>query len=811
MRLASGTGIAAVLLTGAAIGVSGASGASSSPRATRGSHAPGAACVGRAARRLRLKRLAGTRARLSWSAPSASASRAVVYRILRSGRTVGQTRASSIVLRITPGRATTYTVQARAAGSPGVCSVQLKATLAWRAPGRVGKLRIVLRSATGVIIAWRAAARGDAPVGGYRIYRDDAVAGQTRALRYALRLSSGRSHRVTVTAVDTRGHLGAPSKALVIAAAPHAGAAGAPPSTPGGLSASNVGETGATIWWVASRPGGARIVGYRVYREGQLVGQSAGTTMRLEHLAFPHTYSITVSAIDAAQHESPRAGPLKLTTTHIPPNAPSLFSAVRVTDTSATLSWQAGSANGGTVAGYLLFQDGAPVGVVHGQITTVALASERRYAFTVRTLDSAGYLSEPAPELTVLTTHTPPPAPTGLAAVQVTSQSATVRWSPSTAVSGTIVGYRVFRNEIPVGQTAASEATLAHLAPSSEYQVTVSAVDSLGAASQPAAPLAIHTAEPPATHGNVQAYLLASTGQSFVDLQAHYQQIGVVYPTYFSCGADGEVLGADDPLVTRWALARKIEVLPRVNCQNVADEEQILGEPAARETMIGQLASLCQKYGYSGVQIDFEGAPPSERNPFTAFVTALAARLHSQGDKLSTVVTAKYYNVPTGRAAMYDDAALSGPSDYVFVLDWGLHWLTSAPGSIDEMPWFKRVAEYTATMPNRSKFVLGMPLYGIDWPNGGGSQNPGTALEFSEILALEHELGVVPEWEATAQSPHFSYTDGSGVHHEVWYVDQQSLAARAGLASSLGLKIGLWRLGTEDQSIWELPLLGGEG
>jgi spore germination protein YaaH len=378
-------------------------------------------------------------------------------------------------------------------------------------------------------------------------------------------------------------------------------------------------------------------------------------------------------------------------------------------------------------------------------------------------------------------------------------------------VSGTIVGYRVFRNEIPVGQTAASETTLTHLAPSSEYQVTVSAVDSLGAASQPAAPLAIHTAEPPATHGNVQAYLLASTGQSFVDLQAHYQQIGVVYPTYFSCGADGEVLGADDPLVTRWALARKIEVLPRVNCQNVADEEQILGEPAARETMIGQLASLCQKYSYSGVQIDFEGAPPSERNPFTAFVTALAARLHSQGDKLSTVVTAKYYNVPTGRAAMYDDAALSGPSDYVFVLDWGLHWLTSTPGSIDEMPWFKRVAEYTATMPNRGKFVLGMPLYGIDWPNGGGSHNPGTALEFSEILALENELGVVPEWEPTAQSPHFSYTDGSGVHHEVWYVDQQSLAARASLASSLGLKIGLWRLGTEDQSIWELPLLGGEG
>jgi spore germination protein YaaH len=150
------------------------------------------------------------------------------------------------------------------------------------------------------------------------------------------------------------------------------------------------------------------------------------------------------------------------------------------------------------------------------------------------------------------------------------------------------------------------------------------------------------------------------------------------------------------------------------------------------------------------------------------------------------------------------------PSDYIFVLDWGLHWVTSGPGSIDEYGWFKKVAEYTATMPNLQKFTLGMPLYGVDWPDGGGFSHPGSALEYSSIMELAASLDVSPEWEATAQSPHFSYTS-EGVHHEVWYVDQQSLAARAQLASSLGLKVGLWRLGHEDQRIWELAQLGGEG
>ena len=36
----------------------------------------------------------------------------------------------------------------------------------------------------------------------------------------------------------------------------------------------------------------------------------------------------------------------------------------RVTDTSATLSWQAGAANGARLVGYLLFEDGVPEGVV---------------------------------------------------------------------------------------------------------------------------------------------------------------------------------------------------------------------------------------------------------------------------------------------------------------------------------------------------------------------------------------------------------------------------------------------------------------
>ncbi len=685
-----------------------------------------------------------------------------------------------------------------------------------RLPGQVRGVRVLADTNTGVRITWHPARRGSAPVEGYRIRCDGVVAGQTPGRVYIVKFNLYRAHRITVSAVDTRGRLGRPSRALRIGirvtrggkrAAAVVGDSG--PGVPGQPSVSEVSEAGATLWWTPATPGAARIIGYRVYRDGALVGQTPQDSMRLTHLSSLRTYHFAVAAVDADHVVGARTPELALTTTHTPPEGPALISAEHVTDTSATLSWQAGVANSGRLVGYLLFEDGVPERVVDGQVATVTLASERHYTFTVRALDSYGYLSAPAPEVAVFTTHTPPSTPGDLHSTEVSASSAALAWSTSTPVSGNIVGYRVFRNEIPVGQVSAPEISLAELAPSTSYRITVVAVDSLGAISAPTAPLTVETSDPPPTHGNVQAFLLASTDQSFFDLEAHYQQIEVVYPTYFNCGRGGTVTGSDWPLVTGWARARQVAVMPRLNCQNPADEEQILGEPAVGEHMIDQLASLCESNGYAGIQVDFEGAPPAEREPFTAWITALAARLHSIGDKLSTVVTAKYYNVTTGRAAMYNDAALSVPSDYIFVLDWGLHWTTSTPGGLAELPWFTKVADYTATMPNKSKFVLGMPMYGLDWPGGGGSANPATPLEFNNVTAEQSEFGALSEWEPTAAEPHFSYTDSSGVHHDVWYTDQQSLGVRAQLAESLGLGIGLWHLGSEDQSIWELPQLGG--
>jgi spore germination protein YaaH len=140
---------------------------------------------------------------------------------------------------------------------------------------------------------------------------------------------------------------------------------------------------------------------------------------------------------------------------------------------------------------------------------------------------------------------------------------------------------------------------------------------------------------------------------------------------------------------------------------------------------------------------------------------------------------------------------------------WGIHWATSTPGAQDDMSWVKKVIAYIQTLPRLDKYVLGMQLFAMDWPNGGSKANTANGFEYQDAVDLAARMGVTPSYDATSDALTFSYTDGGGVHHDVWYTDSTTEANRISLAKSSGLGgVGLWRLGREDQRLWSDPLLG---
>jgi spore germination protein len=143
----------------------------------------------------------------------------------------------------------------------------------------------------------------------------------------------------------------------------------------------------------------------------------------------------------------------------------------------------------------------------------------------------------------------------------------------------------------------------------------------------------------------------------------------------------------------------------------------------------------------------------------------------------------------------------------VFVMAWGIHWSTSAPGPIADMRWLRAIVRYVSSLPNRSKYVMGSPMYGMDWPRTSGAGAPATALEWRDVAALSSRVGVTASYDGAAHEARFAYTDAAGVRHQVWASSAGAVLARMRLFRSHGLGIGVWRLGREDQAMWTDPLL----
>ncbi|MEA2209256.1 MAG: hypothetical protein QOF54_1733 [Solirubrobacteraceae bacterium] len=306
----------------------------------------------------------------------------------------------------------------------------------------------------------------------------------------------------------------------------------------------------------------------------------------------------------------------------------------------------------------------------------------------------------------------------------------------------------------------------------------------------------------------LQAYVLSSAPDSLADLRAHARSVGVVYPTYFDCAVgNGALTGADVAPLTAYARSQQIVVMPRFNCQDGATVHLILTDSVVRAATLSRLVAIARDRAYGGLNLDLENDGASDRQALTAFVATLAARLHALGKRLSVVVVGVASDNARASTGFYDDRALASLADSVFVLAWGAHWQRSAPGPIAPLATATATAAYVSSLPNASRFVLGAPMYGLDWPASGGPAHAATAYEYTSVVALAHAVRARAARDRASGELTFAYTDAAGVAHTVWYMDATSIAALLRIAHAHGLATGLWRLGEEDQNLWSSPHL----
>ena len=103
---------------------------------------------------------------------------------------------------------------------------------------------------------------------------------------------------------------------------------------------------------------------------------------------------------------------------------------------------------------------------------------------------------------------------------------------------------------------------------------------------------------------------------------------------------------------------------------------------------------------------------------------------------------------------------------------------------------------------------MGTQLYAMDWASGGGAAHPATSYEYADAVAMAQGDGRrPPRLDPLTDGLTFRYTDAGGAPHDVWLADATTVERRFALATARGMGIGVWRLGQEDQRLWDSPLL----
>lgn len=235
----------------------------------------------------------------------------------------------------------------------------------------------------------------------------------------------------------------------------------------------------------------------------------------------------------------------------------------------------------------------------------------------------------------------------------------------------------------------------------------------------------------------------------------------------------------------------------------------IMSNDVVRARTIASIRDALSRYGFAGVNIDFENMYPEDRPLFNQFIRELREALKPQGYLVTIAVAPKASDRPNEPwVGIFDYATLGSIVDIMYIMTYEWGWVGGPPMAIAPINQVRRVLAYATSLVPPEKIIQGIPLYGYNWPLPDTPESRATTVTLTGAYDLAFNAGVNILYDDISQSPWFRYTDAQGILHEVWFEDPRSLRAKYELAQEFGLRgVGFWTSANANygsRQIWSL-------
>ena len=336
------------------------------------------------------------------------------------------------------------------------------------------------------------------------------------------------------------------------------------------------------------------------------------------------------------------------------------------------------------------------------------------------------------------------------------------------------------------------------------------------------------------------AYYAPDDASSYSSLKEHVHQIDLLFPQWLHVnGSQPTLLAVSSDNIRQYpvvdgasvhdpdelnkvknviaASREQTEIFPHLNNYNLhtqswdASVGDMLSDPAKRAALREQVVRMLTAMpAYHGISLDFESLADNATPGYLSFIQELYDDLHSRNLRL-------YVNVAVSEPDA-DMETIAANSDGIILMNYDQHEVESDPGPIASQDWFIANLRRTLKIVPKEKIICAVGNYGYDWtltiPSAKGrNRKPAKP----EVVDTE-DLSVSDAWQRAADAdadldldynslnPHFEYIDeDSNQRHVVWFLDGVTLLNEMRAARQLGLQtFALWRLGSEDRSLWSV-------
>jgi spore germination protein len=306
--------------------------------------------------------------------------------------------------------------------------------------------------------------------------------------------------------------------------------------------------------------------------------------------------------------------------------------------------------------------------------------------------------------------------------------------------------------------------------------------------------------------------------ESFKENADVFHSIGLFW---YYLTADGDLAlysraSQDDALIS---LARENNVQVMVSVANLNNDKgrgwdsdlvnSLLGTAESQSAHVQDIVSMVVKGDYDGVIIDYEGLDVVLREQFTSFIQELSVELRKNNKLLGVTILPITEDGETGAVAgaeAQDLGAIAAVADYVYVMSYGHHGKYTDPGPVAALTWVEEVLKFSQARVPADKLFIGVPIFGYDWEEG--VEGHGLTHKALSNIIDRYEPDI--SYNKKMASSTFEFIKDEK-NHVVWFEDERSLLAKLRLFKEYNISnFAFWRLGNDDQRVWEVIRLHGE-